>query len=81
MTGKHYFIEQNAKGMFAVRAKGSHRASRLAATQREAERLVRQFNPEDRPDVERVRNTRHGGRDQWRAERSKGHGRRGRKAA
>ena len=65
-TGKHYFIEENGNGKFAIRAKGSQRASRLADTQKEAERLVKQFNPEDHPDVERIRNTRAGGRDQWR---------------
>ena len=65
-TGKHYFIEENENGKFAIRAKGSQRASRLADTQKGAERLVKQFNPEDHPDVERIRNTRAGGRDQWR---------------
>ena len=67
-TGKHYFIEENEDGKFAVRAKGSERASRLASTQKAAEKLVKQFNPEDKPDVERVRNTKAGGRDQWRGE-------------
>ena len=67
-TGKHYFIEENEDGKFAVRAKGSERASRLANTQKEAEKLVKQFNPDDKPDVERVRNTKAGGRDQWRGE-------------
>ncbi len=66
-TGKHYFIEENEQGKFAVRAKDSSRASRLANSQEEAERLARQFNPADRPDVERVRNVRTGGRDRWRA--------------
>ena len=67
-TGKHYFIEENEDGKFAIRAKGSQRASRLANTQKEAEKLVKQFNPDDKPDVERVRNTKVGGRDQWRGE-------------
>jgi hypothetical protein len=58
--GKHYFIEENEKGKFAIRAKGSHRASRLADSQKDAERVVQQFNPEDHPDVERVRNTKAG---------------------
>jgi hypothetical protein len=65
-TGKHYFIEENQAGKFAIRAKGSERASRLVDTQRQAETMVKQFNPEDKPDVERVRNTETGGRDQWR---------------
>ncbi|HZQ42359.1 MAG TPA: DUF2188 domain-containing protein [Acidobacteriaceae bacterium] len=67
-TGKHYFIEENEDGNFAVRANGSQRASRLADTQKEAEKLVKQFNADDKPDVERVRNTKAGGRDQWRGE-------------
>ena len=67
-TGKHYFIEENEDGKFAVRSEGSQRASRLANTQKEAEKLVKQFNPDDKPDVERVRNTKAGGRDQWRGE-------------
>lgn len=66
-TGKHYFIEQNDEGKFAVRAKDSQKASRLADTQREAEEWVKQFNPDDRPNIERVRNTKNGRRDHWRA--------------
>jgi hypothetical protein len=66
MTGKHYFIEEDADGRFAVRAKESERASKLFNSQKEAEAYVKELNPEDRPDVERVRNTQTGGRDQWR---------------
>jgi len=66
MTGKHYFIEENADGKFAVRAKGSERASKLFDSQKEAEAHVKELNPDDKPDVERVRNTLTGGRDQWR---------------
>lgn len=66
-NGKHYFVEENDEGKFAVRAKGSERASRLADTQKEAEKLVKQFNPYDQPDIERVRNTTSGKRDHWRA--------------
>lgn len=65
-TGKHYFIEENADGKFAVRAKDGERASGLFNTQKEAEEHVRQLNPEDHPDIERVRDTATGGRDQWR---------------
>ena len=67
-TDQHYFIEENKDGKFAVRAKGSQQASRLCDTQKEAEELVKKFNPNDKPDVERVRNTKTGGRDQWRSE-------------
>ena len=67
-TEKHYFIEENKAGKFAVRARGSHRASRLCDTQKQAEEFVKKFNPDDKPNVERVRNTKTGGRDQWRSE-------------
>jgi hypothetical protein len=68
-TDKHYFIELNAAGKFAVRAKGSHRASRLCDTQKQAEVIVKKPNPDDKPNVERVRNTKFGHRDLWRSER------------
>jgi hypothetical protein len=35
-TGKHYFVEQTQDGRYAVRAKGSQRASGLRDTQGEA---------------------------------------------
>jgi hypothetical protein len=65
-TGKHYFVEQTDKGQYAVRAKGSQRASGILDTQHAAIELVRELNPNDRPDVERVRKTEAGGRDKWR---------------
>ncbi|HEV2578828.1 MAG TPA: DUF2188 domain-containing protein [Acidobacteriaceae bacterium] len=64
-TGKHYFIEQNDDGKYAVRAKDSDRASALFATQAEAIRHVKSLNPDDHPDVERVRQ-RGNGPDKWR---------------
>ena len=66
-TGKHYFIEENENGKFAVRGKGSQRASGLRDTQKQAETLVNKLNPNDKPNVERVRNTKAGGRNQWRS--------------
>jgi hypothetical protein len=66
-AGKHYFIEQTADNQFAVRAQDSDRASSLHATQAEATAEVRRLNPDDLPDVERVRNVSTGGRDQWRS--------------
>jgi hypothetical protein len=67
-TDQHYFIEENGDGKFAVRAKESQRASGLRNTQKQAEVLAKKLNPDDKPDVERVRNTKTGGRDQWRSE-------------
>ena len=66
-TRKHYFVEQRADGRYAVRAKGSKRASTILATQREAIARVNALNATDHPDVERVRNTKVGHRDKWRA--------------
>ena len=65
-TGKHYFIEQTDDGRYAVSAKGAQRATGILDTQRAAIELVGELNPNDRPDVERVRNTEAGGRDKWR---------------
>lgn len=65
-AGKHYFVEQTDDGRYAVRARGSKRASDIADTQRDAIERVKELNPNDRPDVERVRNTGAGGRDKWR---------------
>lgn len=64
-TGKHYFIERADDG-FAVRAKGSKRASAIVDTQREAIDLAKEFNPDDHPDVSRVKRTQAGRPDQWR---------------
>jgi hypothetical protein len=65
-TGKHYFIEQNAEGKFTVKAKGADLASATFNTQREAIEHAKKLNPDDHPDVERVRNTNTGNRDKWR---------------
>jgi hypothetical protein len=66
-TGKHYFIEQTEDGRYAIRAKDSDRASEVVETQEAAINRVRELNPEDHPNIERVRNTQSGGRDQWRS--------------
>ena len=70
-TDKHYFVEENEEGKFAVRATGSKRASALVNTQQEAVRTAKRFNPHDHPDVERVRTGKSGGPDKWRSARSK----------
>lgn len=66
-TKKHYFIEQTGDGKYAVRAKGSQRASSIVDSQSAAVSRVLELNPDDRPDVERVRNTANGSRDKWRS--------------
>jgi len=65
-TGKHYIIELNSEGFFAVRAQDSQRSSAIFSTQAEAMAEAQRLNPEDYPDVERVRNAPIGNRDQWR---------------
>jgi hypothetical protein len=64
-TDNHYFIEQTEDG-YAVRAKGSDRASAILPTQAEAIARAEELNPNDHPDVSRVRNTEGGGPDKWR---------------
>lgn len=68
-TKDHYYIEQTGDGRYAVRSEGSDRASGIFDTQREAIERAKQLNPDDHPDVERVRDTERGGRDKWRSSR------------
>jgi uncharacterized protein YdaT len=67
-TGKHYFIERTGDG-YAVRARGSERASAIEDTQRDAIARAKEFNPNDRPDVSRVEHTKGGKPDHWRSAR------------
>lgn len=69
-TGKHYYIEHTKDQRFAVRAKGSERASVICNTQERAVKRAHEFNPHDHPDISRVRHTRVGEPDQWRGRRS-----------
>jgi hypothetical protein len=54
-TGKHYFIEKNEEGKFKTTAKGGAKPSGVFDTQREAIDYAKELNPDDHPDVERVR--------------------------
>ena len=67
-TKKHYYVEQTDDGRYAVRARGSKRASDILETQKKAIARADELNPAGHPDVERVRNTKRGSRDKWRAE-------------
>lgn len=67
MTSKHYYIEQNDHQKYAVRAMGSARASSLHDTQAQAIAAAKRLNPGDHPNVERVRDTSGGRREQWRS--------------
>ena len=63
---KHYFIEETPDERYALRAKGSHRATGIFDTQHEAISRAQELNPYDHPEVERVRDTATGGRGKWR---------------
>jgi len=69
-TKNHYYVEQTEDGRYAVRGERSERALGVFDTQREAIGHAKQLNPDDHPDVERVRNTESGSRDKWRSSRS-----------
>jgi Uncharacterized protein conserved in bacteria (DUF2188) len=64
---KHYFIEQTDDGRYAIRGKGSQRATEILDTQRDASERAKDLNPNDHRDVERVRDINIGGRDKWRS--------------
>jgi hypothetical protein len=66
-TRRHYFVEQRQDGRYAVRAEGSRRASELVTTQADAIDCVKTLNPQDHPNVERVRTTKAGDRAHWRS--------------
>lgn len=66
-TGKHYFVEQTDDGRYAVRGKGSQRASDILDSQRTAIERAGELNPRDHADVERVRRTSGGSPDKWRS--------------
>jgi hypothetical protein len=65
-TGKHYFVEQTDDSDYAVRAEDSERASARLPTQKAAYEKALEFNPDDRPNIERVKNTKKGKPDKWR---------------
>jgi hypothetical protein len=70
-TGKHYFIEPGEEN-YRVIAANAKRVSGVAKTEEEAIALAKKFNPDDHPDVARVRRTKTGGPDQWRAVKKRG---------
>ena len=66
MANKKIYVEQRPQGDFAVRRAGADRASAVEPTQKEAIERARELNPGVAPHVERVRETKVGGRDKWR---------------
>lgn len=64
---KEIFIEKREKeDDFAIRRRGSERASDVCETQAEAIERAREIDPNATILVERVRNTNVGSRDKWR---------------
>ena len=60
------FIERRPQGDYAIRRRGSEKASRVLPTQREAVERARELSPNGTILVERVRDTTRGSRDKWR---------------
>jgi len=63
---KKLYVERRPQGDYAVREPDAKRASVVVPTQKEAIEKARKMNPGIAPHVERVRNTKIGGRDKWR---------------
>jgi hypothetical protein len=63
---KRLFVERRDSDDYAVRRADSERASAVAPTQKKAIEIARELNPGVAPHVERVRDTKVGGRDKWR---------------
>jgi uncharacterized protein DUF2188 len=59
------FVERRPQGDYAVRRRGSGKASYVLPTQKEAIERARELEPNRAPIVERVRNT-SGSPDKWR---------------
>lgn len=68
MAGKKHelYIERRSEGDYAVRRGGSERASVTAPTQKKAIEKAEKLDPKAAILVERVRDTKVGGRDKWR---------------
>ena len=65
MSKKPLYVERRDQGDYAVRQGGAERASAVRDTQRQAIATAKQMT--DGPvHVERVRDTKVGGRDKWR---------------
>ena len=61
-----FFIEQRARGDYAIREPHSLRASAVALTQKKAVALAREMNPDAAIHVERVRDMGNGSPGKWR---------------
>jgi hypothetical protein len=60
------YIEEREDGKYAIRRGNSERASAVEDSQEKAIEVARRMFPGVKPHIERVRNVKTGGRDQWR---------------
>jgi hypothetical protein len=65
-TNDHYYIERKPDGTYNVENRQGQVVSSGHRTQEEAIGRAKQLNPNDHPDVERIRHTPQGGPDKWR---------------
>lgn len=63
----HFYIERTNDGKFAARRGGAKRASAIEPTQGDAIERAKEIDPNAPIHVERVRNTKIGSPDKWRA--------------
>lgn len=54
-TKKQYIVQPGKSGGFEVIAKGGKKASAVLPTQAKAEKMADELNPDNRPNVRRVR--------------------------
>lgn len=66
MSNKNLYVEHRPDGQYAVLRPDAVRASALEPTQREAIKRAKEIDPGAAVHVERVRDTKVGGRDKWR---------------
>ena len=66
-TDNHYFVELNDDGKYAVKTANAQRSSGVFDTQKEAIDFAKELNPNDHPDVERVRNLPGSRPGEWRS--------------
>jgi CheY-like chemotaxis protein len=62
-SAREAFIEQMSDGRFAVRAEGSEHSSDIFETEADAIAHLRMMNPDDYPDMRKIRNVDTGSRD------------------
>lgn len=67
-TKKQYIVQPGKSDGFEVIARGATRASAVLATQAEAEERANELNPDNRPNVRRVRHTGVGRPGEFRSE-------------